>query len=75
MFTIGWTVQAGIDLATAWVDATDPAAVNRAAAEVERALAADPTGHPAEHLSEGLWRLTVPPLAVFFEVNQVDPVV
>jgi hypothetical protein len=62
MCTIRWTVEARVDLADAWVVATDQAGVNRATAEAETILRSYPFGQ-AIHMSEGLWRLVVRPLA------------
>jgi hypothetical protein len=68
MYTLVWTLEARIDLATVWIDATDRAAVNQAADQAEAILRSYPFGQ-AVHVSEGLWRLVVRPLVVHFAVD------
>ncbi|MFO0850228.1 MAG: hypothetical protein U0871_16975 [Gemmataceae bacterium] len=68
MYQLRWTLEARVDLADAWVAAVDQAAVNRATAQAEAILRSHPYGQ-AVHRSEGLWRLTVRPLAIFFELD------
>jgi hypothetical protein len=67
-FTVEWEPEAWGELHQLWAVAADPAAVRAAAEEAERLLGDDPTGK-GQHLSEGLWRLRVPPLVVHFAVD------
>lgn len=57
------------DLADLWLTAPDRAGVTRADAEADRLLRTDPLGAGRE-LSEGLYRLVVPPLAYFDAVDE-----
>ncbi len=67
-FTVDWEPAAEIDLARLWLNAPDPLAVTRAQAEIDRLLERDPVGN-GRHLSEGLYRLHVPPLAVTYTID------
>jgi len=61
-------------LAELWLTALDRAEVSRAANEIERLLRDDPAAH-ATHISEGLWKLVVPPLIALFEIRESDRIV
>ena len=69
MFTVYWPPQARADLATAWTTAPDRQAVTDASDRADVLLETDPVGR-SRFLAEGLWRLDVPPLALFFEIDQ-----
>ena len=58
---MGWNSDALREFHELWATSPDPAAVRAAREAAERLLAADPSG-AGRHLSEGLWRLRVPPL-------------
>jgi hypothetical protein len=68
MHPLIWTPQAEADLAAVWLSAPNPQAVTNAAHQVEQFLMADPFGR-AVYVAEGLWRLNVRPLVVFFETE------
>ena len=68
-FTVRWRPDAYTELTQLWAVAPDPAAVRDAREEAERLLGADPSG-AGRHLSEGLWRLQVPPLLVHYTIDQ-----
>ncbi|AMV28639.1 hypothetical protein VT84_29815 [Gemmata sp. SH-PL17] len=67
-FTVDWQPEADDGLADVWTGASDQAAVTRASALVDQLLALDPLGL-GEYLSEGLWRVRVPPLVVHYTVD------
>jgi hypothetical protein len=66
-FTIDYDRDAEDNLADIWLGAADPAAVTRASAAVEHALATNPM--QGDYLSEGLWRFLAPPLAVHYSID------
>lgn len=59
--------EADDDLIDIWTSAPDQAAVTAASATIERQLATDPHG-AGQYLSEGLWRIVVPPLVVHYVI-------
>jgi hypothetical protein len=63
-----WLDDAEQELASIWLNATDKAAVTAADAAIQHLLSTDPLKHGAE-LSEGLRKLHVAPLLVFFSAN------
>jgi hypothetical protein len=67
-YTVDWEADAEIELARIWLGAPDPDAVTEAQAEIDRLLSRDPTGN-GRHLSEGLWRIHVPPLAATYTID------
>jgi hypothetical protein len=67
-FTVDWNSDAEDELARVWMQASDPAAVNRAEVEADRLLAGDPIRNGQE-LSEGLYCIHVPPLIVNYTVD------
>lgn len=69
-FTVEWNSEADDGLADVWTTAPDQLAVTRSSAMVDQLLALDPLGL-GEYLSEGLWRLRVPPLVVHYTVDLV----
>ncbi len=73
-FTVVWAKDAEGELAEIWMQASDRLAVNAAATALDAELAVDP-GTKGFPLSEGLRRLTVPPLHAFFEVHEDDRLV
>ena len=62
---VDWTPIAENQLADIWLHAPDRATVTAAEDAIERMLARDPLGHGREVL-EGLWKLTVKPLTVYY---------
>jgi hypothetical protein len=67
-YVVWWEPDALDMLAAAWVEAPNRAAVTAAQAAADALLASDPTAF-ADHLCEGLWRLTVPPICVYFTTD------
>ena len=67
-FWVEWETPLRAELHQLWTTAPDPAAVRGAAEKVEQLLAADPYSN-GRHLSEGLWRLHVPPLVVHYTID------
>jgi hypothetical protein len=67
-FAVSWDNAAEDDLAAIWMTGPDFLAVTRASAMVDQLLALDPLGF-GEYLSEGLWRLRVPPLIVHYTID------
>ncbi|HZZ28700.1 MAG TPA: hypothetical protein VFE46_11925 [Pirellulales bacterium] len=73
-FTVVCDEEVQSQLLGIWLNASDPNAVTVAANEIERLLCEQPT-QAATHVSEGLWKLTSPPLSALFEVRNADRVV
>jgi len=69
-FLVYWPRTTLTDLAAVWLNAPDRQAVTSAQATIDHLLAADPISL-SQHLSEGLYKLHVPPLTVY---HTVDPV-
>jgi hypothetical protein len=67
-YTIAMTDEADNDLADAWMSAPDPPAVSNAMNDAERILSLNPLGS-SESLSEGLRRLKVVPILIYFRVD------
>jgi hypothetical protein len=69
-FTLEWLPEAENDLARIWMNSSDPMSVNRAQIEIDRCLVNDPT-YFGQDMSEGLWRIVIPPIAVCYTVDAV----
>ena len=67
-FEVVWEPGAEDMLAAVWVETANRNAVAAAQAAADALLAADPTAY-ADHVAEGLWRITVLPLCVYFAVD------
>jgi hypothetical protein len=67
-FTVDWKPDADDNLADVWTAAHDQTDMTRAADLADQLLARDPLGL-GEYLSEGLWRLRVPPLVVHYTID------
>lgn len=67
-FTVRWAEELDEALAAIWLAYPDKPAVTAAQATLDRFLGTDPKKY-GEHLSEGLWRLHVPPLLVHFTID------
>jgi hypothetical protein len=70
-YTVLWLQQAQDELAQIWIESTDRKAITSATATLDNLLATDPA-QQGEELAEGLRRLTVQPLQVWFEVRELD---
>ena len=68
MFTVRWSKTALDSLAELWLEAEDRTLVTAAVAEIDRTLARDPLT-AGESRSEEIRVLFVPPLGVFFEID------
>jgi hypothetical protein len=73
-YTVEWTSAAEDQLANIWVQAHDRRAVNVAEAAIQGTLARDPLGQGTP-VAEGLRKLTVAPLTVYYEVRAAQSVV
>ena len=67
-FTVRWERAALRQLTSVWLQATDRNAVTAAQALTDQLLRRDPFGN-GRHLSEGLYRLDVPPIAVYYTID------
>jgi hypothetical protein len=67
-YTVGWDPAAEHELGDIYLDADDPNLVTAASAKVDYLLAQDPI-HYGQLLSEGLYRIYVSPLLVFYTVD------
>ena len=67
-FTVGWDQDAYRELTQLWATAPDPAAIRVARETAERLLGADPVGN-GRLLSEGLWKIVVSLLALYYTID------
>lgn len=67
-YAVDWNQGALSDLADIWAQASDRRAVTDASDAADKLLANDPIKH-GRHESEGLYRLVVPPLVIFYGVD------
>ncbi|HET6576027.1 MAG TPA: type II toxin-antitoxin system RelE/ParE family toxin [Fimbriiglobus sp.] len=67
-FAVEFLLPAEDDLARIWLAAPDPDEVTRADATAEQLLSSDPAGRGV-HLAEGLYRLTVAPLVLYYAID------
>jgi mRNA-degrading endonuclease RelE of RelBE toxin-antitoxin system len=67
-FTVDWEKGAENDLMDLWLAAPDQRAITTASAAIDQLLSTDPYAF-GQHLSEGLWRLRVPPLVVHYSID------
>jgi hypothetical protein len=70
-FTVEWDPDAETELARIWLAAADPDEVTQAQARIDQLLARNPSGH-GQPLSEGLWRIEVPPLVVNYTIGDAN---
>ena len=68
---VQWVLHARTLLAAAWLAASNRNAVTRAQHAIDQALANDPKTAGRE-LAEGLWRIEVSPLVVFYEIDDTS---
>ncbi len=69
MYIVRWKRTADGQLAQVWLDAPDRMAIIAAVDEIDRTLANDP--HAASESRSGSMRVMfVPPLGIFFEVDE-----
>jgi hypothetical protein len=73
-YTLDWDDEAHEALAAAYVVAFDQAAVTRAEYAAELLLSVDPLRH-AVALPEGLFKLTIEPIVIYFWVEEAVRVV
>jgi pimeloyl-ACP methyl ester carboxylesterase len=67
-FAVYWPLPIENHYALAWMMAADQPAVVAARQGIDRLLSADPHSH-GRHLAEGLWKISVPPLLVHFDID------
>lgn len=73
-YTVTWQDETLDDLAEVWMAASNRRAVQQSVDEIDRILANDPETH-AESPGEGLYKLTMHPIRVLFEVRAQDRIV
>jgi plasmid stabilization system protein ParE len=73
-FTVEWTSTAEDQLTDIWMQATDPGAVTKATAAIDALLARNPLGHGSA-VQEGLRKITIAPLTVYYQVHPTQPLV
>ena len=73
-FTVVWMPDAEDELIKIWLSAADPASVSKASNRIDAELASNPLG-TGDSVSEGIFRLKRPPLAVLFTIRESDCVV
>jgi plasmid stabilization system protein ParE len=64
-----WSESAQNRLIEIWINAQDRNAVSRADSQAEKILKQQPRTAGRE-LSEGLWQIIVPPLKIFYEIDE-----
>lgn len=67
-YPVEWTTTAEDQLADIWLHAPDPAKVTSAQAAIDQLLGQNPLGH-GEAVQEGLRKLTIAPLTVYYEIH------
>jgi hypothetical protein len=67
-YAVSWQSEAEDELASIWIQALDRQAVTQAQVQVDRLLARDPLGCGSE-VAEGLWKIMLVPLVVYYEVD------
>jgi len=67
-YRVEWETEADDRLAEIWTNAKDRAAITRAAHEIDRMLTRDPE-NVGMAISEGLRRVAVGPLTIFFSID------
>jgi hypothetical protein len=65
---VDWDPAATGQLTDIWMKAHDRPAVTSASNEIDRLLQSDPVGN-GQLVSEGLYRVIVPPLVAYYEVD------
>jgi plasmid stabilization system protein ParE len=73
-FTVEWTSTAEDQLTDIWLQAPAPGEVTKATAAIDAQLARNPLGHGSE-VQEGLRKITVSPLTVYYHVHSTQPIV
>jgi hypothetical protein len=73
-WTVQWDPAAEDELARIWLRAADRGAVSAAQARADQLLSRDPLTN-GRHLSEGLYQIDVPPLAISYTVDQARQLV
>jgi hypothetical protein len=68
---VDWTAETKGQLASAWLIAPNRKAVTVAADHIDQLLAADPRD-PGQEVAEGLWKLIVPPLVAYYEIDDAS---
>ena len=74
VYRVVWRNKATKDLAAIWIVSADKTAIAQAQASADRWLAADPHRY-GQPLAEGLWAITVTPLRISFELDEVNSLV
>jgi hypothetical protein len=69
-FTVKWADDLDDALASIWLVYPDRPAVTAAQATIDTLLRADPEKY-GEYLSEGLWRIHIPPLLAHFTIDDL----
>jgi hypothetical protein len=69
-FAIVSTPEADQELARYWITAKDRNAVTESQNRIEKLLAREPrrSGH---EVSEGLWKIEIPPLIAYYEIDDL----
>lgn len=73
-FTVRWESDAKVERHRVWAVAADPAAMRKAAEQAEILLAGNPE-QLGSHMSEGLRKLVISPIAVYFTIDHDDRLV
>jgi len=67
-YHVRWEQETEAQLTRIWLTSHPRAAVTKAQADADRLLAQDPYRH-SRFVSEGLYRLDIPPLAIDFTID------
>ena len=71
-YEVNWLDDVLGEVVQCWLDAADSeqkSRIRRATDDADRILASDPK-RDADHLSEGLWRLEIAPLRLYFVIDE-----
>ena len=69
-YEVVWEPVAEDELIDCWLNADNRKTVTRASHHIDRLLEADPL--QGEHQSEGLYRICLPPLAAYYEIDELE---
>lgn len=67
-FAVFWSIPARNNYMLAWMMAADQRGVESARDEIDQLLSSDPQAN-GTHVAEGLWKVSVPPLLVHFDID------
>ncbi len=73
-YRVEWDSYVEDELAEIWIVASDRDAVTAAQAAGDKLLSSDPYG-AGTHVSEGLYRIRIPPLSMIYSIHEPQGIV